>query len=233
MPQPIALTTDPLGGNLNPLDETAAFFPLETHLEARVHPRQAHIQRKTQETQIQLTLNLDGRGSAEIATGIGFLDHMLTLLAGHGLFDLAVTCQGDLHIDDHHTAEDVFICLGKALDQALGDRAGIVRTAHSYVPMDEALARVAVDLGGRPYAVFEAEFSTPKVGALGTDLLFHLFESLAIHGRLNLHAHVLYGRNDHHKVEALFKALARALDEATRRDPRRSGVPSTKGTLTA
>lgn len=195
--------------------------------------RNATVQRNTKETQVQLTLNLDGRGKAETATGIGFLDHMLTLLAGHGLFDLAVTCQGDLHIDDHHTAEDVFICLGRALDQALGDRAGIVRTAHSYVPMDESLARVAIDLGGRPYCIFEADFVTPKVGELGTDLIFHLFESLAIHGRLNLHAHVLYGRNDHHKVEALFKALARALDAAAQRDPRRIGAPSTKGTLTA
>ena len=141
--------------------------------------------------------------------------------------------QGDLAVDDHHTAEDVFICLGKALDEALGDRRGLVRTAHSYVPMDEALARVAIDLGGRPYCVFEAEFVTPRVGQLGTDLIFHLFESLATHGRLNLHAHVLYGRNDHHKVEGLFKALARALDAATQIDPRRQGVPSTKGTLTA
>jgi len=125
------------------------------------------------------------------------------------------------------------ICLGKALDQALGDRRGIVRTAHSFVPMDEALALVAVDLGGRPYCVFDADFVTPKVGQLGTDLLFHLFESLAIHARLNLHAKVFYGRNDHHKVEALFKALARALDAATQLDPRRGDVPSTKGTLTA
>lgn len=194
--------------------------------------RTAHIERKTNETQIELTLNIDGSGKTDLSSGIGFLDHMLNLLAGHGLFDLAVKANGDLHIDDHHTAEDIFICLGKALDQALGDRKGIVRTAHSYVPMDEALARVALDLGGRPYSIFEAEFVTPKVGTLGTDLIFHLFETLAIHGRMNLHAHVLYGRNDHHKVEALFKALARALDAATQIDPRRVDVPSTKGTLT-
>lgn len=194
--------------------------------------RTAHIERKTNETQIELTLNIDGSGNTDLSSGIGFLDHMLNLLAGHGLFDLAVKATGDLHIDDHHTAEDIFICLGKALDQALGDRKGIVRTAHSYVPMDEALARVALDLGGRPYSIFEAEFVTPKVGTLGTDLIFHLFETLAIHGRMNLHAHVLYGRNDHHKVEALFKALARALDAATQIDPRRVDVPSTKGTLT-
>lgn len=195
--------------------------------------RRAAIERKTKETEIQLELNLDGQGKAEIQSGVGFLDHMLTLLAGHGLMDLRVQVTGDLHIDEHHTAEDTFICLGKALDQALGDRSGIVRTAHSYVPMDETLARVALDLSGRPYCVFEAEFATPRVGDLSTDLIFHLFETLAIHGRMNLHAHVLYGRNDHHKVEGLFKALARALDAATQIDPRRQGVPSTKGTLTA
>ncbi len=195
--------------------------------------RKGSVTRKTGETAIDLSLVIDGSGTADIATGIGFLDHMLTLFAAHGLFDLTVHAQGDLAVDDHHTAEDVFICLGKALDEALGDRRGLVRTAHSYVPMDEALARVAIDLGGRPYCVFEAEFVTPRVGQLGTDLIFHLFESLATHGRLNLHAHVLYGRNDHHKVEGLFKALARALDAATQIDPRRQGVPSTKGTLTA
>lgn len=195
--------------------------------------RQARIERATRETRIVLELNVDGSGTADVRTGIGFLDHMLTLLAGHGLFDLTVEAKGDLEIDDHHTAEDCFICLGKAFDQALGERRGIVRTAHSYVPMDESLARVAVDLGGRAYCVFAAEFVTPKVGDLGTDLIFHLFETLAIQARMNLHAHVLYGRNDHHKVEALFKALARALDAATQIDVRRQGVPSTKGTLTA
>lgn len=193
--------------------------------------RTATITRNTNETKISLSLNVDGQGKADVNTGIGFLDHMLTLLAGHGLFDITVHADGDLHIDDHHTAEDVFICLGKALDDALGDRRGIVRTAHSYVPMDEALARVVIDLGGRAYSVFEADFVTPRVGTLGTDLIFHLFETLAINGRLNLHAHVLYGRNDHHKVEGLFKALARALDSATRLDSRRQNVPSTKGTL--
>jgi imidazoleglycerol-phosphate dehydratase len=195
--------------------------------------RKAEIERKTGETQISLTLTLDGSGRSDIQTGIGFLDHMLTLFAAHGLFDLQVQAQGDLHVDDHHCAEDVFICLGKALDQALGDRRGLVRTAHSYVPMDEALAFVALDLGGRAYSVFEAEFVTPRVGQLGTDLIFHLFDTLAVHGRLNLHAKVLYGRNDHHKVEALFKALARALDAATQIDARRQDIPSTKGTLTA
>ena len=195
--------------------------------------RQAEIQRETGETNIRVYLNVDGRGRADIDTGIGFLDHMLTAIASHGLFDITVAVKGDLHIDEHHTAEDTFICFGKALDTALGDRRGIVRTAHSYVPMDETLAFVVVDFGGRPYSVFDAAFVTPSVGELGTDLIFHLFESLAFQARMNLHAKVLYGLNDHHKVEALFKALARALDTATREDPRRQEVPSTKGTLTA
>lgn len=195
--------------------------------------RQAHVERQTKETQITVAINLDGAGRADVQTGIGFLDHMLILFAGHGLFDLTVKAQGDLYIDAHHTAEDVMICLGKAIDQALGTRQGITRTAHSFVPMDEALALVAIDLSGRPYCVFEADFATPTLGQLGTDLLFHLFESLAIQARMNLHAKVFYGRNDHHKAEALFKALARALDGATQPDPRRGDVPSTKGTLTA
>ncbi len=193
--------------------------------------REATIERTTGETAVRLHLIIDGTGQAQIDTGIGFLDHMLTLFAAHGLFDLTVETRGDLNVDDHHTAEDTLICLGKAFDQALGERRGLVRTAHSYVPMDEALARVVVDLGGRPYCVFDADFVTPTLGQLGTDLLFHLFESLAIHARMNLHAKVSYGRNDHHKAEALFKALARAMDSATQIDPRRSGVPSTKGTL--
>jgi imidazoleglycerol-phosphate dehydratase len=195
--------------------------------------RQAKVERTTRESSISVSVNVDGSGKAQIDTGIGFLDHMLTLLAGHGLFDLEVKATGDLQVDEHHTAEDTLICLGKAFDQALGERRGIVRTAHSYVPMDESLALVAVDLSGRPYCVVNAEFTTPRLGTLGTDLIFHLFESFAIHGRMNLHAQVLYGRNDHHKVEALFKGLARALDAATQLDARRQDVPSTKGTLTA
>lgn len=194
--------------------------------------RSSSVHRRTGETDITLALNLDGVGAANIVTGVGFLDHMLTLFAKHGLFDLQVAAQGDLHVDEHHTAEDVCICLGQALDHALADRAGIVRTAHSFVPMDEALALVALDLGGRPYCMVDAEFATPRVGQLGTDLVAHLFESVAVHGRLNLHARVLYGRNDHHKIEALFKAFGRALDAATRIDPRLGGaVPSTKGIL--
>jgi len=197
-----------------------------------MQPRTATIERATGETQISLSLSLDGSGHAEINTGVGFLDHMLTLWARHGLFDLRVRTVGDLQIDEHHTAEDTCICLGRAIDQALGERRGIVRTAHSFVPMDEALALVAVDLGGRPYCVVQAEFATPRVGQLGTDLIFHLLESIAAHGRLNLHAQVLYGRNDHHKVEAIFKALGRAMDAATRLDARLAdAIPSTKGIL--
>jgi imidazoleglycerol-phosphate dehydratase len=194
--------------------------------------RTATISRRTGETDITLTLAVDGSGAADIATGIGFLDHMLALFAKHGSFDITVNAQGDLQVDEHHTAEDVCICLGQALERALGERRGIVRTAHSFVPMDEALGFVTVDLGGRPYCVVEADFATPRVGQLGTDLIAHLFESIAVHGRLNLHARVLYGRNDHHKVEALFKAFGRALDAATRLDDRLGdAVPSTKGTL--
>jgi imidazoleglycerol-phosphate dehydratase len=191
--------------------------------------RTATIDRTTRETEIHLTLVVDGRGRAESDTGLGFLDHMLTLFAHHGLFDLTVQARGDLHVDAHHTVEDVAICLGQAFDRALGDRAGIVRTAHSYVPMDEALAFVAVDLSGRPYAAMDVAWHTSSLGGMDPDLVRHFLETVAIHGRFNLHARVLYGRNDHHQAEALFKALGRALDAATLMDPRRQGVPSTKG----
>ena len=194
--------------------------------------RTGTVERTTGETSVSVTWTVDGSGKADVATGIGFLDHMLTLFARHGLFDIAVRATGDLHVDEHHTAEDVCICLGIALDRALGERRGLVRTAHSFVPMDETLGFVAIDLGGRPYCVVDAEFVTPRVGQLGTDLIYHMLESIAFHGRLNLHARVLYGRNDHHKVEAIFKAMGRALDAATRIDERLGGaIPSTKGTL--
>jgi len=193
--------------------------------------RKGTIHRKTKETEVDVTLILDGTGRADVNTGIGFYDHMWSLFASHGLFDLTIQARGDLDVDEHHTVEDVAICVGAALHDALGDRRGIVRTAHAYVPMDEALARVVVDLGGRPYAVFHAQWHTPRVGGLSTDLIFHVFETLAVHARMNLHATVLYGRNDHHQVEALFKALARALDRATQIDPRRKDIPSTKGML--
>jgi len=194
-------------------------------------PRSATIQRATKETNVHIELNLDGTGQADIATGIGFLDHMLQHVAHHGLFDLTIKATGDLDIDEHHTAEDVAIALGQAFDQALGERAGITRMSDAWVTMDEALAHVIVDLSGRPYAVFSGTFDTPRIGTLGTSLIPHIFESIATHGRMNLHARVLYGRDDHHKAEGLFKALGRALDAATRIDPRRSGVPSTKGVL--
>jgi histidinol-phosphate aminotransferase len=193
--------------------------------------RQAHIHRQTGETDVSVTLHLDGQGQYETDTGLGFLDHMLAQIAAHGLFDLSVYARGDLAIDEHHTVEDVAIALGQALDQALGDRRGIRRMGQSYAPLDEALARVVVDLSGRPCAVVEAGFATPSIGAVGTDLLIHFLETLAFQARMTMHAHVLHGRNDHHKAEALFKALGQALDIATGVDPRRVGVPSTKGVL--
>lgn len=193
--------------------------------------RSATIERKTGETRVAVELNVDGRGRANITTGVGFLDHMLTLFSHHGLFDLTVTAEGDLHVDAHHTVEDVAIALGQALDRALGERRGIVRTSHSYVPMDEALGFVALDLSGRAYAVVDVTWHTTSLGGIDPDLVRHFLETLAVQGRFNLHARVLYGKNDHHQAEALFKALARALDAATQVDPRREGVPSTKGVL--
>ena len=194
--------------------------------------RQATIKRTTAETDVRVSLDVDGTGQCEIATGIGFLDHMLSHLAVHGLFDLTVQACGDLEVDEHHTVEDVALCLGRALDEALGDRSGIARTGHALVPMDEALARVVVDLGGRPYSVVHVDFVTFRVGAMATSLIQHFLETLATHGRFNLHASVFYGRDDHHKAEALFKALGQALRASAAPDPRRKDVPSTKGTLT-
>ncbi len=200
-------------------------------LPGRLAVRSGYIKRQTGETDVSVSLDLDGTGCYQVDTGLRFLDHMLAQLASHGLFDLEVQARGDLEIDEHHTVEDVAIGLGQALDKALGARQGIVRMGQSYAPLDEALARVVVDLSGRPYAVIEAEFETPSLGAVGTDLIIHFLETLAFQARISLHARVLYGRNDHHKAEALFKALGRALDAATRLDPRRQGVPSTKGVL--
>jgi len=194
--------------------------------------RTASLTRNTKETQIALSLSLDGSGQASIETVVGFFDHMLHHVAVHGLFDLTVQASGDLHIDAHHTVEDVAICLGRALDQALGDRQGIARMGAAYVPMDEALARVVVDLSGRAYSVFRAPFVVPMIGQMPTSLVEHVFETIAVHARMNLHAEVLYGRDDHHMAEALFKALGRALRIAVERDPRRTNVASTKGTLT-
>ena len=194
--------------------------------------RTVTVRRETRETQIEITLHLDGRGQAEVHTGVGFLDHMLYAFARHARFDLIVQAKGDLHIDEHHTVEDVGITLGQALGKALGNRAGITRMGHAIVPMDEALALVAVDLGGRGYVVFEGSFDTPTIGQMGTTLVAHFFESFAMEARLNLHARLLAGRDDHHRAEALFKALARALHQATRLDPTLGGeIPSTKGMI--
>jgi imidazoleglycerol-phosphate dehydratase len=194
--------------------------------------RRTKVHRKTGETEIQIVLNLDGSGLYKVETGIPFLDHMLHHLAIHGLFDLELKAQGDLQVDYHHTVEDCALALGQAFDQALEDRRGIIRTGHAYVPMDEALAFVAVDLSGRPYTIVQADWHTPAVGGIATSLFPHFLESLAVTARCNLHARLIYGRDDHHQVEALFKALGRALDAATSMDPRRgSVVPSTKGSL--
>jgi len=195
-----------------------------------MNDRTAAVQRKTSETAVEITINLDSQGQHQINTGVGFLDHMLAALAVHGLFDLSVQASGDLHIDSHHTIEDVAIVLGQAINEAAADRRGITRMGHAYVPMDEALGFVALDLSGRPYTTFLAEWTTPSIGQFPTDLVHHFFESLAVHARLTLHARV-EGRNDHHKAEALFKALGRALRMALSFDPRQSDIPSTKGTL--
>ena len=194
--------------------------------------RTAEISRQTNETQIEIKIDLDGKGEHQISTGIGFLDHMLTHLAIHGVFDLSVQAKGDLHVDMHHTVEDVALTLGQALDKALGDRKGINRISDCFAPMDETLAHVTVDLSGRPYAVIQAEWHSPYVGNIPTTLFPHFFESFSVTSRSNIHARILYGRDDHHQAEALFKAWARALDAASQIDPRRVGViPSTKGTL--
>jgi imidazoleglycerol-phosphate dehydratase len=195
--------------------------------------RRAEIHRRTGETDIRVSLELDGSGQHQIATGVGFFDHLLSHVAVHGLFDLTLEATGDLHVDAHHTVEDCALVLGQAFDQALGDRRGIVRTGSAYVPMDEALAVVVVDLSGRPYSVIDAQWHTPTINGVATSLFQHVLESFAINARCNLHARVLYGRDDHHQAEALFKALGRALDAATQLDPRRGdAVPSTKGVLT-
>ena len=194
--------------------------------------RIATLTRATSETDIELALGLDGSGRAEVATGIGFLDHMLTSFARHGLFDLAVRASGDRHIDFHHTTEDVGIVLGSALAQAVGDKRGIRRFGHAVVPMDEALAEAAVDLSGRPYFAWSVEFRRPKVGEMDTELFEEFFRAVAMHGLLNLHVIGRAGSNAHHMAEACFKATARALRQAVEHDPRGGdAVPSTKGAL--
>ena len=193
--------------------------------------RTASIDRKTAETDIQLTLNVDGSGRADIATGVGFLDHMLTLFAKHAAMDLTVRAKGDLDVDQHHTVEDTGICLGQALKQALGDKAGIRRYGHFTLPMDETLATVAVDLGGRFAIAIRADFPSAKIGDFDTELVEEFWRAFAANALCNLHILVHYGRNSHHISEAIFKATARALRMAAEADPRMTGVPSTKGTL--
>ncbi|MGA2705655.1 MAG: imidazoleglycerol-phosphate dehydratase HisB [Isosphaeraceae bacterium] len=193
--------------------------------------RLAEIVRKTRETDIRLVANLDGQGRAEIATGVGFLDHMLELFARHSLIDLTVACTGDLHVDDHHTTEDVGICLGQAIDRALGNRAGIRRYGQAVLPMDEALATCAVDLGGRPFFVWNAPMPAPKVGTFDSELVADFWHAVCTQGRMNLHVMLHYGRNTHHISEAIFKGLAHAIREAVELDPRSAEIPSTKGVL--
>ena len=192
--------------------------------------RSAAVSRETAETTIDLTLDVDGDGESVVDTGVGFFDHMLDAFAKHGLFDLTVDCDGDLHVDDHHTVEDVAIVLGEAFDEALGDKRGIRRVADRRVPLDEAVASVVVDVSGRPHFEWEGEFSQASVGEFTSDMARHFALSLATNAGLTLHATV-EGENAHHEVEALFKALARTLDDATRLDERRSDTPSTKGDL--
>jgi len=196
-------------------------------------PRTATITRETTETQISLTVDLDGSGRAEIATGLGFFDHMLTLLVGHALFDLTVSCTGDLHVDGHHTVEDVGRALGTAVKDCLGDRRGIRRYGHTILPMDESLVTAAVDLGGRAACVLAVDFPVPTIGSFDVQLVEVFWESFASTAGANVHAVLHHGSNAHHIAEAVFKATARSLRMAVEPDPRQPGVPSTKGVLTA
>jgi imidazoleglycerol-phosphate dehydratase len=193
--------------------------------------RSASIHRKTVETDIELDLNLDGGGTAEIATGVGFFDHMLTLLGKHAAVDLSVRARGDLHVDQHHTVEDVGICLGQAVREALGDKAGIRRYGHFTLPMEETLVTAAVDLGGRAFLVFKVEFPSHRIGEFESELVAEFWQAFAANALCNLHIVVHHGRNSHHIAEAIFKAVARALRNAVELDPRLRGIPSTKGTL--
>ena len=193
--------------------------------------RTATVTRQTRETDITVTLNLDGSGRTDLATGIGFFDHMLDGFARHGLFDLTVRCTGDLQVDCHHTIEDVGITLGQASAKALGDKVSLVRYGSCLLPMDETLALCAVDLCGRPYFVYDANFATPACGGMDTQMAREFFYAVSYAAAMNLHLKVLYGENDHHKLEAMFKAFAKALSAATRQDARIEGVLSTKGSL--
>ena len=193
--------------------------------------RKVELERKTKETHIRLGLDLDGYGRSQVSTGIGFLDHMLTALATHARFDLEVQAEGDLHVDAHHTVEDVGIVLGDALLECLGDKRGIGRFGHAYVPLDEALSRCVIDLSGRPYLHYQVTFKARNVGTMPTELFEDFFWALADHGRMNIHLEQIHGRNAHHIAETLFKATARALRMAVARDQGVLGIPSTKGRL--
>ena len=193
--------------------------------------RQASVDRKTNETDIKLNFNIDGEGQSNLETGVPFLTHMLDLFTKHGQFNLTVDADGDGEIDDHHTTEDIGICLGQALREALGDKRGIKRYGNAFVPMDEALAQVVVDLSNRPHFELKGEFPSSRVGTFDTELVHEFLWKFALEARINLHVIVHYGRNTHHMIEAVFKALGRALDEASSIDPRIKGVPSTKGML--
>lgn len=194
-------------------------------------PRKSEIKRTTKETDIYLELDIDGSGKSQIDTGIGFLDHMLSLFSKHGLFDLKVKATGDLNVDGHHTAEDIGIVLGQAIKEALGDKQSIKRYGWSLLPMDEALAMVAVDLGGRPFLAFDACFTNSRVGDMDTELVEEFFRALSNNAGMNLHIKVMYGSNNHHIAEAIFKAFAKALDDATGIDSRIEGIMSTKGAI--
>src|SRR5688500_9445536 len=194
-------------------------------------PRTAKIDRATRETQIKLELNLDGSGGGSWKTGVGFLDHMLELFTRHGAFDLTVEAKGDLQVDQHHTVEDVGICLGQAVKQAIGDKKGIRRYGHFTLPMEETLATTAIDLSGRYYLIFNADFSSPKIGEFDSELVEDFWQAFAANALCNLHVLVHYGRNSHHVSEAIFKAAARALRMAIEQDQRLTGIPSTKGVL--
>jgi len=193
--------------------------------------RQGAVERKTRETDIRLRLDLDGEGKSKVSTGIGFFDHMLTAFATHGRFDVDLRCKGDLHVDAHHSVEDVGIAIGQAVREALGDKKGIVRFGHAYVPLDEALSRCVIDLSGRPYLHYDVTFKSRQIGTMPTELFEDFFWALADHGRMNIHLEAIRGRNAHHIAETLFKSASRALSMAVARDPRVKGVPSTKGSL--
>jgi imidazoleglycerol-phosphate dehydratase len=194
--------------------------------------REAHVTRKTLETDIDVALVLDGTGTAELATGIAFLDHMLDQVARHGMLNLDIAARGDLHVDAHHTVEDVGITFGQALAQALGDKQGVRRYGHAYVPLDEALSRVVVDLSGRPGLEFHVDFTRPRIGEFDVDLVYEFFQGFVNHARITVHVDNLRGRNAHHQAETVFKAFGRALRMAVETDPRAGGLtPSTKGSL--